>query len=205
MSACSESQSTILPLPSSPHWEPTTATFAIKHPRTRPLAPPPRARQSANPPETQRLISPAATPPNSRFLCLLELCFDGGAARAGRQAAGIASKSQRLDALDVGDALDALDHLRWDRPVHLDQRDGVAARRFAPDVEGRNIDAGIAQRGGEAADEARLIQIRDVEHVRAELGDDPDILDSDDARSPVGKHGALDRAILPLGDHGERE
>src|SRR5688500_11515942 len=29
MSACSESQSTILPLPSSPHWEPTTTTFAI--------------------------------------------------------------------------------------------------------------------------------------------------------------------------------
>src|SRR5436190_22566769 len=29
MSACSDSQSTILPLPSSPHCEPTTTTFAI--------------------------------------------------------------------------------------------------------------------------------------------------------------------------------
>src|SRR2546429_7919476 len=29
MSACSESQSTILPLPSSPHWAPTTATLAM--------------------------------------------------------------------------------------------------------------------------------------------------------------------------------
>src|SRR5690606_26267137 len=29
MSACSQSQSTILPLPSSPHWAPTTTTFAI--------------------------------------------------------------------------------------------------------------------------------------------------------------------------------
>src|SRR3954453_21459399 len=28
-SACSQSQSTILPLPSSPHWAPTTTTFAI--------------------------------------------------------------------------------------------------------------------------------------------------------------------------------
>src|SRR3954469_20351686 len=28
-SACSDSQSTILPLPSSPHWAPTTTTFAI--------------------------------------------------------------------------------------------------------------------------------------------------------------------------------
>ena len=30
MSACSESQSTILPLPSSPHWAPTTTTFAMR-------------------------------------------------------------------------------------------------------------------------------------------------------------------------------
>src|SRR5712692_1820972 len=29
MSACSESQSTILPLPSSPHWAPTTTTLAM--------------------------------------------------------------------------------------------------------------------------------------------------------------------------------
>src|SRR5271167_4969537 len=32
MSAFSESQSTILPLPSSPHWEPTTTTFDIDYP-----------------------------------------------------------------------------------------------------------------------------------------------------------------------------
>src|SRR6266511_2822894 len=32
MSACSESQSTIFPLPSSPHWEPTTTTLAIRCP-----------------------------------------------------------------------------------------------------------------------------------------------------------------------------
>src|ERR1700730_6662562 len=30
MSASSDSQSTILPLPSSPHWAPITTTFAIK-------------------------------------------------------------------------------------------------------------------------------------------------------------------------------
>ena len=34
-SACSDSQSTILPLPSSPHWEPTTTTFAIQGTFTR--------------------------------------------------------------------------------------------------------------------------------------------------------------------------
>src|ERR1700730_12311482 len=32
MSACAESQSTIFPLPSSPHWDPTTTTFAMSHP-----------------------------------------------------------------------------------------------------------------------------------------------------------------------------
>jgi hypothetical protein len=32
MSAFSQSQSTILPLPSSPHWEPTTTTFDIDYP-----------------------------------------------------------------------------------------------------------------------------------------------------------------------------
>src|SRR5271166_1959596 len=31
MSACLDSQSTILPLPSSPHWEPTTTTLAMRH------------------------------------------------------------------------------------------------------------------------------------------------------------------------------
>src|SRR6266545_1241880 len=39
MSACSDSQSTILPLPSSPHWAPTTTTFAmndLSQPRTAP-------------------------------------------------------------------------------------------------------------------------------------------------------------------------
>src|SRR6476620_8225871 len=34
-SARSESQSTILPLPSSPHWAPTTTTFAIANPAVR--------------------------------------------------------------------------------------------------------------------------------------------------------------------------
>src|SRR4029079_3363054 len=30
MSACSDNQSTILPLPSSPHWAPTTTTLAMR-------------------------------------------------------------------------------------------------------------------------------------------------------------------------------
>src|SRR5215831_10391927 len=46
MSACSDSQSTILPLPSSPHWDPTTTTFAI--PTS--FLPAPRAHHSAETP-----------------------------------------------------------------------------------------------------------------------------------------------------------
>ena len=69
MSACSDSQSTILPLPSSPHWEPTTTTFAMRNfphqadgcsyglDTGRSLGPgywmtPREARQSNNPPAT---------------------------------------------------------------------------------------------------------------------------------------------------------
>src|SRR5262249_39732622 len=145
MSACSESQSTIFPLPSSPHWEPTTATFAIQtSPSTNPppcgegrralarrgggpsecgVTPTPLTlamlafatlskggRVTAKPPETQRLVPRHAAPPN-RLLSLLKLCFDRGAARARHERAGIASKSQRLDALDVGNPLDPFDYL----------------------------------------------------------------------------------------------
>src|SRR5215470_5870286 len=39
MSACSDSQSTILPFPSSPHWEPTTTTLAMQRPSSASRAP----------------------------------------------------------------------------------------------------------------------------------------------------------------------
>src|ERR671912_256849 len=50
-SACSDSQSTILPLPSSPHWAPTTTTFAIASSLTRknPGARPGLGKNLANP------------------------------------------------------------------------------------------------------------------------------------------------------------
>ncbi len=41
-------------------------------------------------------------------------------------------------------------HLRRQFAVDLDQRDGVAAGRLAADMEGRDVDAGLAQRRGEA-------------------------------------------------------
>ena len=47
---------------------------------------------------------------------------------------------------------------------------------------------------GEAADEARLVLVGDVEHRGAELGVHADALDLDDARLAVGEDGAGDGA-----------
>src|SRR5476651_1456878 len=90
---------------------------------------------------------------------------------------------QRLglhDALDGGDLGREVDRQRL---VDLDQRDCRAARLVAAEMEGGDIDLVLAQQGAETADEARLVVVGDVEHVRAELGLDLDALDLDDARA----------------------
>jgi hypothetical protein len=69
-----------------------------------------------------------------------------------------------------------------DRLVDLDQRDRRAAGRVAAEMEGRDVDLALAQQRAEAADEARLVVVGDVEHVRGELGLDLDALDVNDAR-----------------------
>src|SRR5262245_16751119 len=68
-----------------------------------------------------------------------------------------ASELQRFGLLDVRQLQHFAEHFGRHRPVHLHQRNGVAAGRFAADVEGRDVDAGIAQEAGEAADESRLV------------------------------------------------
>jgi len=57
-------------------------------------------------------------------------------------------------------------------------------------MEGRDVDAGVAQRRRELSDEARLVVVRDIDHRRAELGVHADSLDVDDPRSPVREHRA---------------
>ena len=59
---------------------------------------------------------------------------------------------------------------------------------------------------GERADEARLVEIGDVDHRRAELRVHADALDVDDARAAVGEHRAGHPARLPLGldRHGDQ-
>ena len=62
----------------------------------------------------------------------------------------------------------------------------------AAEVEGGDVDAGLAEQRAEAADEARLVLVGDVEHVGRELGFDVDALDLDDARLAVGEDRAGD-------------
>src|SRR6476660_2502496 len=46
-------------------------------------------------------------------------------------------------------------HSRRQLPVDFNERNGIAARRIAADMKGRDIDAGIPQHRGEPADKAR--------------------------------------------------
>src|SRR5215472_16301559 len=81
------------------------------------------------------------------------------------------------------------EHVGRKLAVDLDQGYGVAPGRLAADMEGRDVDAGVAERRGEAADETRLVEIGDVDHRGPELGVHADALDVDDALSAVGEHG----------------
>jgi len=66
-------------------------------------------------------------------------------------------------------------------------------------MEGRDIDAAVAEYGAEGADEARLVGIGDIEHVGAELGLHVDALDLDDPRLAVGEHRPGDAALERFG------
>ena len=89
--------------------------------------------------------------------------------------------------------------------VDLDQRDGVAAGLLAAEMEGRDVVALLAEQRAEPADEAGLVAVGDVEHVRPELGLHVDALDLDDARLAVGENRAGDGALLLLGDDGQAD
>ena len=80
-------------------------------------------------------------------------------------------------------------------------RDGIATRRLAADMEGRDVDAGIAQGRREFADEARLVEIGDVDHRGAKFGVHANALDVDDARAAVRVDGAGHMARLAIGRH----
>src|SRR5271163_4717379 len=55
-------------------------------------------------------------------------------------------------------------------PVDRNERDRRAAGLVAPERKCRNIDAGVSEATGEAANEARLVLVGDIDHRRGEFG-----------------------------------
>src|SRR6185436_3194415 len=133
-SARALSQSTILPLPSSPHWAPMTATFAIRF---------------------DSLEYPGVYP-----------CLVTGRHTAVSQRA---SEGQRADLLNQRQSPDFGQHLVGHALVHLKQRNGIRPGRRTPEIEVRDIHPRVPQKRAQPADEARLVLVGDVEHVRMPL------------------------------------
>src|SRR6202047_3253410 len=80
-----------------------------------------------------------------------------------------ALEHQRLRLLHLRQRLHLAEHVRRHRAVDLDQRDGVAARLVAAEMEGRDVDLGIAEQACEVADESRLVLLIGLDHRLAEL------------------------------------
>ena len=72
-------------------------------------------------------------------------------------------------------------------------------------MEGRDVDAGVADRPAERADHAGLVVVGDIEHVGRELRLHMDALDLDDARLVAREQRAGDAARLALGGHGQAD
>src|SRR5260370_24197458 len=113
-------------------------------------------------------------------------------------------KLERSDLLYIRNLPHLRQCLRRHVAIDFDQRNGVAALRVAPEMEGRDIDAGLGKEGSEPSDESWLVLIGHVQHRWREFGIHPNTLDIDDARSAVGKHRARYCARLTIGDHRQR-
>src|SRR3954447_8323057 len=86
------------------------------------------------------------------------------------------SERQHLGLLDLRQRLDLGEQLGRHRTVDLDQRNRIATGRDAAEMEGRDVDLGVAQQACELADEARLVLVGHVDHRLAELRVDADAL-----------------------------
>src|SRR3981189_1038079 len=117
----------------------------------------------------------------------------------------VALKQQRLGLLHLRQRLHLGQHIRRHRAVDLDQRDGVAALLVAAEMEGGDVDPGIAEQARGTADEAGLCLRGVGSHRLAEFGIDPDALDVDQARLAVGIDRAGYRTLLTFGGDGERD
>src|SRR6202020_2060633 len=104
---------------------------------------------------------------------------------------------------DLTHAID-LTHFRYDvrgrGPVDRDKRDRRTSGLIPPECERCNIDARVSQKAGEAADEARLVLVGDINHRRGKFGVYLDPLDRKNVRFAVVKNGPANgpRLLRPL-------
>src|SRR5579872_275810 len=115
------------------------------------------------------------------------------------------SKAQWLHLLDVRNFLHLRENFGRDDGIDFNQRDGVAALRFAAEMEGRDIDPSAGQQRRESSDESRPILIGDIEHGGAELGVDADTFDVDNARTSIGVDSTGDPTRLLVSNHRDRD
>jgi len=80
-------------------------------------------------------------------------------------------------------------------PVDGDERHGRAARPVAPQREGRDINAGLAQQPGEAPDEAGFVFVRHIDHRRREFRSTAIAPTRNDARLAIMEHRARHRNL----------
>src|SRR5206468_1756458 len=106
------------------------------------------------------------------------------------------SEAQRLRPDHVGNGADLVDDGVGERLVYLDEGDGVLAGRGAAEMEGRDIDAVLAQGAAEITDEARLVLVADEQHRGAELGLHGDTLDLDETRLVAAEERAGDDVVI---------
>src|SRR5579872_2589320 len=119
-----------------------------------------------------------------------------GASTTAAQFSGAAAlKPQRLGLFHARYLADLVQQAVRRRAVDFDQRDRRSALLVAAKREGRDVDARFAEQAGETADEAGLVLIGDIDHRRREFGVDFDVLDRQDARFAVMKHGSRDGPV----------
>src|SRR5689334_11128507 len=110
---------------------------------------------------------------------------------------------KRLCLLDQRQLANFFQDLFADGAVDFDQGDGILAWAAPAEIEVRDVNLCFTKKSSEPADEARLVLVGDIEHVRREFGIEVDVLDLNEAWSAVGEDSASDASLEALGSHGD--
>src|SRR5487761_730231 len=157
-----------------------------------------RAMRASSSMRASRSAAATTSPPSrARRRTWTSASAPSGRTSCPRDEARLEPELLRLD--DVGDAADALEKRVGERLIDLDEAQGVGAGARAAEMEGRDVDPGLAQRAAQIADEARLVLVPHEQHVRPELRLHRDVLDADDARPVAAEERAGDAARALVG------